>query len=250
MDALDLATVTVSDDVLAAVSPTVAEVYGILPLRLENGGHDLVIATAAPDNLDALADLGFILSRRIIPAPASLEAVRAAIERHYGPPGLRWLREAVDEMRALDSRGPLARARDWLGRVLLRRPLRLVGRGDELIAVAACSLHVRFTNLLILSATESGARETTVESARAGGRFHFRSAGGEVVEHDIPPKWARRIMRRLMEMTAGGYRRWKREGRIELNIRGASFTYDVRREPTADGERTVLRLVDGPQPED
>ena len=81
MDALDLATVTVSDDVLAAVSPTVAEVYGILPLRLENGGHDLVIATAAPDNLDALADLGFMLSRRIVAVRADRDAILAAIER-------------------------------------------------------------------------------------------------------------------------------------------------------------------------
>ena len=49
MVAIDLDTVTVQDEALAAVSRTVAEVYQILPLRFENAKRDLVIATARPD---------------------------------------------------------------------------------------------------------------------------------------------------------------------------------------------------------
>ena len=98
MDAADLATFTVEDDVLEAVSSTVAEIYKIVPLRFENDGHDLVIAASDPQDLDALTDLGFMLSRRIQPIRASREAIMAAIERLYVPRPLADMPNVLNEI--------------------------------------------------------------------------------------------------------------------------------------------------------
>ncbi|MHC5057538.1 MAG: GspE/PulE/PilB domain-containing protein [Planctomycetota bacterium] len=248
MEAVDLAQVTVGDEVLAAIPRAVAETYCVLPLRFENGGRDLVIAAPEPHSIDALTDLGFMLSRRIVPVRADRDAIMAAIERHYVRNWPRTLHEMLRMIETLDSRGPVAVARDWLRRALWRRRLRLSRCDADLAYLSTCPPRVRFTNYLLLATAESGAREATVEASGGEGRFHFAAADGEAVEHDLPRKWARRIMRRLMEMNAGDRRRSRREGRFELTIRGTSFVYAAARERTADGERVVLRLVDQPSP--
>ncbi len=249
MVAIDLDTVTVQDEALAAVSRTVAEVYQILPLRFENGKRDLVIATAEPDNFDMLTDLGFMLSCLVKPVRADGESILAAIERHYIPPQFAAMHEVLRDIEALDSRGVIATAREGLRRALANfrdRILRLVGRHTS----SASPHHELFTYQVILAVGESGAREATVESSKAGGRFHYVAADGEVVEYDLPPKWARRIMRRIVRMAKGSPRHAIPKGRIRLSIRGKPFSFNATRESITDGERVVLRLADTPTPEE
>jgi len=75
------------------------------------------------------------------------------------------------------------------------------------------------------------------------------TVGGELVEYDIPPKWMRRIIRRIAWAAKGVPERAIPEGRIELTIRRESFNYDVVCSQTATGERMVLRLLDPPPSE-
>jgi len=249
VNAIDLGTVCVQDDALAAVSRTVAEIYEILPIRLEDSGRDLVIATSEPNNIDALTDLRFMLSCRILPVRADRDAIMAAIERLYIPPPVAQMPEVLSEIEALDARGHLQIGRDWMRRMLKRLWLFLLRRDTALEYLAGSQPHVRFANHVILATAESGTREATVEYSSAGGHFHFVSADGERVEFRIPPKWMRRIIRRIAWFAKGFPERAIPEGRIELSLRGGQFRYDVTRKRTPDGESLKLRLLDRPSSE-
>jgi len=249
VNAIDLASIRVEDDVLEAVSSTVAEIYKIVPLRFENGGRDLVIAVSDPQNLDVLTDLGFMLSRRIRPIRAGREAIMAAIERLYVPPPVAEMPQVLSEIEALDARGPHQIGRDWMRRMLKRLWLFLLRRDRALQCHAGSQPHVRFANHVIAATAESGTHEATVEYSSVGGRFHYVGADGERVEYLIPPKWMRRIIRRIAWLAKGFPEQAIPEGRINLNIHGKPFNYDVAREVSTDGERLRLRLVDQSSPE-
>jgi len=177
MDMLDLDTITVKDEVRAAVSETVAEIYQILPLRFENGGRDLVIATAEPGNFDMLHDLSFMLSRRIKPVLAEKDAIIAAIERTYVPSPLADMPVVLREIEELDARGPLAVARDWLRRILSRLRLCPPKCHADDFHHSTTPPNVRFANHVLLATAESGAREATVEFSKTSGRFPRPSPG-------------------------------------------------------------------------
>jgi len=249
MDAVDLARITVEEDVLEAVSSTVAEIYKIVPLRFEDGGRDLVIATSEPHNIDALTDLRFMLSCRILPVRAEKDAIMSAIGRLYVPPPLAEMPQALSEIAALDARGPLQVGRDWMRRTLKRLWLFLLRRDAALEYQAGCQPHVRFANNVVLATAESGTREATVEYSSVGGRFHYVGGDGGHIEYPIPPKWTRRIIRRIAEMAKGFPERAIPEGRIDLNIRGEPFDFDVTHKKGADGESLKLRLLDRPSSE-
>jgi hypothetical protein len=196
-----------------------------------------------------LHDLGFMLSCRITPVRGDRDAIMAAIKRTHVRPSLAEMPKVMSEIEALDARGPLAVARDWLRRTLRRLTLRLSKGYDDLLSLDTCPTHVHFANHVLLATAESGAREAIIEFSRTSGRFHYMAAGGELTQYDIPPKWARRIIRRIAFMAKGSPEHAIPEGRIELNLCGEPFNYDVTRERTATGERIVLRLVDPPSAE-
>src|SRR6476619_1805815 len=68
--------------VLELVPESVARDNQILPLSLD--GETLTCAAAHPDNLLVQDQLSFILNKRVRFVPAPPEAIRAAIDRHYG----------------------------------------------------------------------------------------------------------------------------------------------------------------------
>jgi len=175
VNAIDLGTVCVQDDALAAVSRTVAEIYEILPIRFEDSGRDLVIATSEPHSIDALTDLRFMLSCRILPVRADRDAIMAAIERFYVPRPLADMQEVLNTIAELDSRGVIAVARDWLRRTLRRFRVWLLRCYEDLLALDTCPTHAHFAGHVILATAESGTREATLETSGGRGLFHYET---------------------------------------------------------------------------
>ncbi len=228
MGAIDLDTVTIQPEAKALVSETVANIYRILPLRLENDGRDLVVAAANP-SLNALDDLRFMLSHHIITVEAEPEKLKAAIERCYVDSWREYLQEMIDE---LNARGITGVVGEWLLRV--RRFLR--PNSPRLCAAP----HVKMGYQILVAVIVTAARESFVEHSRRAGLFRMTKPDGEAEEFPLPPKIARRIVRRIMHMAK--IKRGGAEGSFRMSIRGAEVNCDVTSERTADGERVAFRF--------
>jgi type IV pilus assembly protein PilB len=81
---VDLKRIEVDRDVLALVSPETAGLWGVLPLSVR--GNTLTVAVSDPSNVFLLDDLRFVTGHDIEPRVASIGALKARIQEHYGEP--------------------------------------------------------------------------------------------------------------------------------------------------------------------
>ncbi|MBI3267887.1 MAG: hypothetical protein HYZ53_02615 [Planctomycetes bacterium] len=117
MPFVNLDTADIPSEVLGEVSPTIARLYEAIPVELKAG--ILTVAVADPLNGSVLEDLEFLLARQVRGAVASPEAVRRALERHYGAPRF----DEADEFAAEGRELPIVeRHLGFLVLLLLRRP--------------------------------------------------------------------------------------------------------------------------------
>ncbi len=79
MDIIDLQHLEIPKEVIAMVSPSVAQVYRIVPVSFENGM--LTVAMADPLNVNAIDDLRFMLNCEVSGAVSNETDVAAAIEK-------------------------------------------------------------------------------------------------------------------------------------------------------------------------
>jgi len=86
---IDLERWTISDEVLATVPADKAREYNVIPVdrKVMYGTVYLLVAMADPTNLLAIDAIQFMTGCQVRPALAAEGAVRAAIDRCYGPPG-------------------------------------------------------------------------------------------------------------------------------------------------------------------
>ena len=102
---IDLERWTISDEVLGMVPADKAREYNIIPVdrKVMYGTVYLLVAMADPTNLLAVDAIQFMSGCQVRPALAAESAVRAAIDRCYGPPG-----EVVPAEEELPEIEPLA----------------------------------------------------------------------------------------------------------------------------------------------
>ena len=81
MEAVDLDSMEIKPEVIERVSPSVATVYKVIPVRYENGV--LTLALADPLNVKVLDDLRFLLDCEIKGAVSNPEAVDRALDKYY-----------------------------------------------------------------------------------------------------------------------------------------------------------------------
>ncbi len=231
MEVVDVENMDIPDDVVRRVSPTLADVYQILPISFEGGV--LTVTMGDPLNVNALDDLRFMLNCDIVGAVSSERAVLDAIKKYYGSQ-----QESLDDLlKDFDADEDLVGA----------------GVGDyqtvdiaDLERQASAAPVVKFLNLVLLTAIKDQSSDIHFEPFEDQFKIRYR-IDGELLEMQPPPRHlATAIISRIKVISNLDIaeRRVPQDGRIELNIRGNPIDLRVSTLPTMFGESVVMRVLD------
>jgi len=231
MEVVDLDNLQIPEDVIRRVSPTIADIYQIVPISFEK--NTLTVAMANPLHVNTLDDLRFMLDCDVKGAVANEKSVLAAIKRYYGAQT-----ESIDDLiKDIESDQTLAGA---------------AGENDQSVDIADLEkmAHsapvVKFLNLVLLTAIKDQSSDIHFEPFEDEFKIRYR-IDGELLEMQPPPKHlAMAIISRIKVLSNLDIaeRRVPQDGRIELNIRGNPVDLRVSTLPTMFGESVVMRVLD------
>lgn len=194
--------------------------HRVCPLRITEEG--LVLVAAAPDALleDALDDIAFSYRRPAVAEEHPAEEVERLIER------LTTVTERLIELERID------------------------GHGDDLAAdvrdLANQPPVVRYVNLLVRDAYDTGASDIHLEAVRSGLSARFRLDGVLAPAPEPPSEMHHAVVSRiklLAELDIAERRR-PQDGRIRVRLEARELDLRVSTVPTMFGESVVLRLLD------
>ncbi|MHC4252714.1 MAG: GspE/PulE family protein [Planctomycetota bacterium] len=231
MEVVDLDNLQIAPEVIRKVSPTVAEIYQVIPISLES--NSLTVAMANPLAVNALDDLRFMLDCDVKGAVSNEKAVEAAIKRYYGAQ-----QESIDDLiKDIEADGTLATmVEDNEGSMDI----------SEIEKIAHSAPVVKFLNLVLLTAIKDQSSDVHFEPFEREFKIRYR-IDGELMEMQPPPRsLATAIISRIKVMSNLDIaeRRLPQDGRIELNIRGSPIDLRVSTLPTMFGESVVMRVLD------
>ncbi len=231
MDIVDLDNLEIADDVIRKVSPTIADIYQIIPIGFDNG--TLTIAMADPLAVNALDDLRFMLDCDVKGAVSNEKSVAAAIKRYYGSQ-----QESIDDLvKDLEADDTLASVSDDLDQSV---------DISEIEKIAHSAPVIKFLNLVLLTAIKDQSSDIHFEPFEDQFKIRYR-IDGELLEMQPPPRHlATALISRIKVMSNLDIaeRRLPQDGRIELNIRGNPIDLRVSTLPTMFGESVVMRVLD------
>jgi len=202
------------------------EHYGMLPLELV--GDRLRVAIVGHPDRDAIEDLR---------TSYDVELELVAVERHELTDAIRQTFAAAESV--------VEMVRDLDGAV--GASLEGVDEGTtDLRDLANQPPVIRFVNLLIREAFDTGASDIHLEAARDGVRVRLR-IDGVLTELPSPPRaWQAAVVSRiklLAEMDIAE-RRAPQDGRIRVRLEARELDLRVSTVPALHGESVVLRLLD------
>ncbi|MFO8007753.1 MAG: ATPase, T2SS/T4P/T4SS family [Candidatus Brocadiia bacterium] len=233
MEVVELQDMEIPEKVLEQISPSIAQVYRVVPVRYRNGV--LTVALADPTHLKTLDDLRFLLNCEVRGAVATEEAIEEAIQEHYSTS------EDIEDV--------LAEMREVTEEMAQHLPEQASQCIDlESIEEMASSAPVRrLLNLILLTAIQDRASDIHFEPFEDEFKVRYR-VDGVLYEMVPPPKHLHlAITSRIKVMTQTmniAERRMPQDGRIELNIAGNPIDLRVSTLPTMFGESVVLRVLD------
>ena len=259
MEAIDLDAVEIPRDVLDLLSPSVVNIYRIVPVRFDRDADVLTVAMADPKNVAALEDLRFMLGCFVSPLAADDAAVSRAIEKYYSSA---WRFDMLDELIAHCESCPesgLRALRRRAGRTyhaLAARlvgllPFRSCGRAAEthrMRAMAQQEPSAKLVHTMLLVAIGDGVANAVLELSEEGGKFCFDLENEFKEIRSLTPEVGRlatRRIRRMADMEPDPETGVDR-GTIQLNLLGRDFECRVECETREDGERLRLELTEGP----
>ena len=230
MDVVDLDTMDVADDVIARVSPSIASVYRIVPIKFEN--NILTVAMADPLNVKTLDDMRFLLDCETRGAVSNEPAVARALDRYYAG-----IQESVESLLAELDDGTMA---DVLTNTSESIDLQTL---EEMADAAPVR---KLLNYVLLVAIRDKASDIHFEPFEDEFKIRYR-IDGVLYEMVPPPKQlaiaiASRI--KVMSELDIAERRLPQDGRMELNISGNPVELRVAILPTMFGESCVMRVLD------
>ena len=202
------------------------EQYGILPLELVE--DRLRVAVCGEPDPDALEDLRASYDARLELLPVAREELTAAIRQTFAA-----AESVVEMVRDLDA--ALAAGAE--------------GSDDSTTDVRDLANQppvIRFVNLLIREAFDTGASDIHLEATRDGVRVRLR-IDGVLAELPSPPRaWQAAVVSRLKLLADLDIaeRRAPQDGRIRVRLESRELDLRVSTVPTLYGESVVLRLLD------
>ncbi len=220
-------------NVLTAVPESMAQLYRVIPIALEN--NVLTIATCDPQKLSIQDELRTFLGFEVRMAVATERDVQKSLDRFYTAGS-----ESVESIVAdMESDKELAAAAALLG-----------GEGPiDLTTVEAMadSAPVRkLLNMVMLMAIKDHASDLHFEPFENEFRIRIK-ADGVLFEMVPPPKHLSFAITTRIKVMANldiAERRMPQDGRIELNVGGHPVDLRVSVLPTMFGESVVMRVLD------
>lgn len=231
MPVINLGETTIPPKVLELVPETMASVYKIMPVSLQD--NVLTVAMADPQNLAALDDLRNFLGYDVRGAVSSLAEVEASIERHYATSedDMENLMDQLEEIEVgTKSLNVAVGAYD-------------IGGEDEITSSHPIR---KLLNMVMLLAIKDQASDIHFEPFEDEFKIRVR-ADGVLYEMVPPPRHlAAAIVSRIKVMANLDIaeRRLPQDGRIELNVGGNPVDLRVSVLPTMFGEAVVMRVLD------
>ena len=219
---LDLAKLTIEDEVRAKISTKIAFQYSVLPTAINNG----VLQVAASDPFDAamMSAVRFDAKMPVVFALATRMEIEKALKRYYGVGA-----ETLDEMGEGDTMD-------------LELPTdKEITEGDQEASV------IKFVNQIIWEAFKNRATDIHFEPQEDELRIRNRIDG---ILHLIPlPPQLKRfqaaIISRIKVMSGMNIseKRLPQDGRINVRIKGEEIDIRVSTVPIVYGESVSLRLL-------
>jgi type IV pilus assembly protein PilB len=232
MEVVELDNLEIPAEVISRVSPSVAQVYRVVPVRFRDGV--LTVALADPTHLKTLDDLRFLLNCEVRGAVATPASVDRAMQTYYNT------QENVSDV--------ISQLQEGVGEALEDLPDTSQSIELESLEEMANIAPVRrLLNLILLQAIQDRASDIHFEPFEDEFKVRYR-VDGVLYEMVPPPKHLHlAITSRIKVMTGSmdiAERRVPQDGRIELNISGSPVDLRVSTLPTMFGESVVLRVLD------
>jgi len=233
MEVVNLDEMKIERPVLEKVSPTMAKVYKIIPVKFEN--NTLTVAMADPLNVSVLDDLRFMLNCEVQGAVSNEEAVTRAINHYYA--GQTATVEDLLAQMGEDSAGEAEIVKEGN-----KGPVDL-----QAIADASNSAPVvKLLNLILLQAIKDHASDIHFEPFETEFKVRYRVDG--VLYEMMPPPLhlALALISRIKVMSNLDISetRLPQDGRIMLAIGGKPVDLRISTLPTMFGESVVMRVLD------
>jgi type IV pilus assembly protein PilB len=233
MPTVSLQGVTLPKTVLEKITPQMATMYRIVPLKFDE--DSLTIAMADPQNLAVRDELRTLLGVNVRGVVASEREVLAAIDRYYNEEA-----ESVESIvRAMENDKDLSKAAAAAG---------ASGATDltNVEALADSAPVRKLLNLVLLLAIKDHASDIHFEPFEDEFRIRIK-ADGVLYEIVPPPKHLAFAITTRIKVMANldiAERRMPQDGRIELTVGGHPVDLRVSVLPTMFGESCVLRVLD------
>ena len=233
MQVVSLAEVEIPEDAIEAVTPEMAELYRVIPVRLEDGR--LTVATCDPQNLSIQDELRTFLGLDIQLLVATETDINKGIEKFYAEDaesfeGLVGMLEEDAELEeaanALEADGPIDLS--------------------SLEAMAESAPVRKLLNMVLLLAIKDHASDIHFEPFEDEFRIRIK-ADGVLYEMVPPPRHLAFAITTRIKVMANldiAERRLPQDGRIELMLSGHPVDLRVSVMPTMFGESVVMRVLD------
>ncbi len=231
MDVVNLDDHEIPSEVVAKVSASIANIYRIVPVGIEDG--ILTVAMADPLNVNILDDLRFMLNCEVEGAVSNEDQITRAIDKYYAGQT-----ESVDDIIAGLDRNEemLELVEGSAGKVDL----------ENLEAMSQAAPVVKLLNLILLQAIKDQSADIHLEPFESDFKIRYRVDGVLLEMMPPPPHLALALISRVKVMANLDIAetRLPQDGRIELSIGGKPIDLRVSTLPTMFGESCVMRILD------
>lgn len=231
---VDLDATTADDAAIAKIKEELARKHLALPLEIQ-GRKTLVVAMADPLNAAAIEDLRFHAGMFIQPVLASPSQIEQAIDRYYHIDTS--VNEVIQSIISNEDDVQVSAVDENEDRQAI----------DELMREAEGRPIVRLTNWLLHRAVESRASDIHIEPHHGDLAVRFR-IDGLLREEQRLPKWTQSAIVSRIKVLANldiAEKRQPQDGRLVAEIAGRRVDMRVSTLPITNGEKVVMRVVDG-----
>ena len=230
MDLIDLTTITIEPDVLAAMPQKLIHRKNLMPVSRHNG--TLVVATDDPFDAYALEELQTLTGLHVQPVLAPGREIAQLIKSHFGVGG--------------DTVAALAQEAKGQGELELLEDIE--ADDSELARQAREASVVRLVNQILIEAANERASDIHIEPEEKGLRIRYR-IDGILLGQNLPPeinRFQNAIVSRLKIMARLNIaeKRLPQDGRIKMKVAGREIDVRVSIIPMVFGEGIVMRLLD------
>ena len=231
MEIVSLDEMEIPPEVISRVSPSIAQVYRVIPVRFEKGV--LTIALADPTHLKTLDDMRFLLNCEVQGAISTEAAVDRAVQKYYS--AHEDINSILEELQiGFDDAAEVVQEQ---GQSIDLQSI------SEMANIAPVR---RLLNLILLQAIQDRTSDIHFEPFEDEFKIRYR-VDGVLYEMVPPPKHLHLAVTSRIKVMAEldiAERRIPQDGRIELNISGSPVDLRVATLPTMFGESVVMRVLD------